>query len=177
MFACEHEGVVPDFIALAKGLTGGYLPLAATLTTERIFGVFLGGIERTLYYGHSYTGNQLGCAAALASLAIFREERVLETLAVKIARLSELLARFQSNPHVGEVRQCGFMAGIELRGFPPEALTGAKVCMAARARGLLTRPIRDTIVLMPPYCITDAQLVQAVEAIEQAIAEVASARG
>ncbi len=172
MFACEQEGVIPDFIALAKGLTGGYLPLAATLTTERIFSVFLGGIERTLYYGHSYTGNQLGCAAALASLALFHEERVLETLAGKIARLTELLARFRSNPHVGEVRQCGFMAGIELRGFPPEALMGAKVCLAARAHGLLTRPIRDTIVFMPPYCITDAQLVRAVDAIDQAIAEV-----
>ena len=173
MFACQHEGVVPDFIALAKGITGGYLPLAATLTSERIFGAFLGGVERTLFYGHSYTGNQLACAAALANLAIFREERVLEVLQTQIGRLSELLSRFARNPHVAEVRQCGFIAGIELGGFPPEAMTGAKVCLAARKFGLLTRPIRDTIVLMPPYCISDEELVRAVDAIERAIEVVA----
>jgi adenosylmethionine-8-amino-7-oxononanoate aminotransferase len=173
MFACEHENVVPDFIALAKGLTGGYLPLAATLTSERVFAAFLGGPERTLYYGHSYTGNQLGCAAALASLAVFREERVLERLAGKIASLTALLERLKTNRHVGEVRQCGFIVGIELRGFAPEALTGARVCLAARKHGLLTRPIRDTLVLMPPYCISDAQLAQCVEAIERAIEVVA----
>ena len=115
MFACEQEGVIPDFIALAKGLTGGYLPLAATLTSERIFSAFLGGPERTLYYGHSYTGSQLGCAAALASLAIFREEKVLDHLAGKIARLAALLDPLRANPHVRDIRQCGFIAGIELR--------------------------------------------------------------
>jgi len=172
MFACEHEGVIPDFIALAKGITGGYLPLAATLTSDRIFNAFLGGTERTLYYGHSYTGNQLGCAAALASLALFREENVLAGLQPKIARLTELLRRFEANPHVGSIRQCGFIAGIELQGFSPEALTGAKVCLAARDHGLLTRPIRDTLALMPPYCITDEQLVKAFEAIDLAIAQV-----
>lgn len=173
MFACQHEDVVPDFIALAKGITGGYLPLAATLVKEKIFAAFLGGVERTLYYGHSYTGNQLGCAAAIANLAIFREERILESLQPKIQHLSALLARLARLPQVGDVRQCGFMAGIELRGFPPEALTGAKVCLAARRHGLLTRPIRDTIVLMPPYCITEAQLERCASALEQAIAEVA----
>lgn len=178
MFACEHESVIPDFIALAKGLTGGYLPLAATLTTERIFEAFLGGPERTLYYGHSYTANQLGCAAALASLAIFREERVLEQLAPKIELLTQLLAELrEQQAYVAEVRQCGFIAGIELRRsaqelFPPGEMTGAKVCMAARAHGLLTRPIRDTIVLMPPYCITEAQLRTAVKALAATIAEV-----
>ena len=181
MFACEHEAVVPDFIALAKGLTGGYLPLAATLTTERIFEAFLGGPDRTLYYGHSYTGNQLGCAAALASLAIFREEGVLEMLAGKIARLAQLLEYLRVLPHVGEVRQCGFIAGIDLHRaggepFPREQLTGSEVCLAARRHGLLTRPIRDTIVLMPPYCITEAQLVRAVEALSTAIAEVCGVR-
>ena len=177
MFACEQEGVVPDFIALAKGLTGGYLPLAATLTTERVFAAFCGGAERTLYYGHSYTGNQLGCAAALASLAIFREEGVLERLGRLIPRFVALLGELRMSPHVWEVRQCGFMAGIELRKaggepFAPELLIGNRVCVAARAHGLLTRPIRDTIVLMPPYCITDAQLTQAVAALGQAIREV-----
>ena len=181
MFASEHEGVIPDLIALAKGLTGGYLPLAATLTTERIFEAFLGGAEKTLYYGHSYTANPLGCAAALASLAIFREERVLETLSGKIAHLTALLERLRALPCVGEVRQCGFIAGIELRqangqAFPPAELIGAKVCLAARNRGLLTRPIRDTIVLMPPYCITEGQLEQACMALSGAIEEACGER-
>jgi len=167
MFACEQENVVPDLVALAKGLTGGYLPLAATLATERIFSAFLGGPERTLYYGHSYTGNQLGCAAALANLAIFRDERVLEQLAGKIVQLSELLAPLRAHPAVSEVRQLGFIAGIELR-----ADTGGDVCFAARRHGLLTRPIRDTVVLMPPYCIADAQLARAVAALAAAINEV-----
>jgi adenosylmethionine-8-amino-7-oxononanoate aminotransferase len=177
MFACEHEGVIPDFIALAKGLTGGYLPLAATLTTERIFNAFLGGPDRTLYYGHSYTANQLGCAAAIASLAIFREEAVLETLAPKIQKLTQLLQDLATQPHVAEIRQCGFIAGIELRQtkeapFPPEKTIGARVCLAARRHGLLTRPIRDTVVLMPPYCITEAQLSAAVDALRSAIREI-----
>lgn len=176
MFACEHEHVVPDFVALAKGLTGGYMPLAATLTTERIFRAFLGGSERTFYYGHSYTGNQLGCAVALASLAVFREEQVVESLQEKITELSRLLGRFQGNPHVAETRQCGFIAGIELGGFAPEALTGAQVCLAARRHGVLTRPIRDVIVLMPPYCITEAQLSRCVDAIEAGISEVCGSR-
>ncbi len=174
MFACEREDVIPDFIALAKGLTGGYLPLAATLTTERIFSAFLGGPERTLYYGHSYTANPLGCAAALANLAIFREERLLEKLRGQIAHFTRLLDGLRA---LGEVRQCGFIAGIELRQengepFPPARLTGARVCQAARKHGLLTRPIHDVVVLMPPYCITKAQLVQAVEAVVVAAAEV-----
>ena len=181
MFACEQEGVVPDFIALAKGLTGGYLPLAATLTTERIFSAFLGGPECTLYYGHSYTANPLGCAAALASLAIFREEQVLARLRGQIAHFTTLLDGLRTLPHVGEVRQCGFIAGIELRQengepFPAEELTGARVCLAARKHGLLTRPIRDVVALMPPYCITEAQLAQAVEAVRLAIGEVCGAR-
>ena len=159
MFACEREDVIPDFIALAKGLTGGYLPLAATLTTERIFSAFLGGPERTLYYGHSYTANPLGCAAALANLAIFREERLLEKLRGQIAHFTRLLDGLRA---LGEVRQP----------FPSARLTGARVCQAARKHGLLTRPIRDVVVLMPPYCITKAQLVQAVEAVALAVAEV-----
>ncbi len=181
MFACEQESVVPDFIALAKGLTGGYLPLAATLTTERIFSAFLGGPERTLYYGHSYTANQLGCAAALASLAVFREEQVLERLRGQIAHFTALLDGLRALPHVGEVRQCGFIAGLELRQengepFPTDELTGARVCLAARKHGLLTRPIRDVVALMPPYCITQAQLAQAVEAVRLAIGEVCGTR-
>jgi adenosylmethionine-8-amino-7-oxononanoate aminotransferase len=177
MFACEHEQVIPDFIALAKGITGGYLPLAATLTTERIFSAFLGGAERTLFYGHSYTGNQLGCAVALASLAVFREERVLDRLQVQIHRFRELLAELGGHPHVAEIRQCGFIAGIEVRrnkaeAYAPAELIGAKICLAARRHGLLTRPIRDTIVLMPPYCISESQLEQAIAAVRASIQEI-----
>lgn len=172
MFACEREGVVPDFIAVAKGITGGYLPLAATLTTERVFAAFLGDPSRAFYYGHSYTGNQLACAVALENLAIFREERVLEMLQPKIARLGELLGGLHRTGHVAEVRQCGFIAGVELRNDSREPMLGAKVCLAARKHGLLTRPIGDTIVIMPPYCITEEQLVQLAEALAAAIAEV-----
>jgi adenosylmethionine-8-amino-7-oxononanoate aminotransferase len=176
MFACEQERVFPDFLCLAKGLTGGYLPLAATLTTERVFEKFLGRIDelKTFYYGHSYTANPLGCAAALASLDIFEEERVLENLKPKIARMSELLGELAKHPNVREVRQCGFIAGIEIgpdktASYPWEELRGAKVCETAREHGLLTRPILDTIVLMPPYCVTDEQLVKAVASIRHGI--------
>lgn len=179
MFACEHEGVIPDFIALAKGLSGGYMPLAATLTTERVFEAFLGSYEeqKTLYYGHSYTANQLGCAAALANLRIFREEKVLERLAPKIGLMAELLREIAAMRHVAEVRQCGFIAGIEVMrdGKQPydwRTQTGARICLAAREHGLLTRPIRDTIALLPPYCITEDQLRQSVRAINLAIRQV-----
>ncbi len=181
MFACEQENVAPDFLALAKGITGGYMPLAATLTSGKVFGAFLGTFEeqKTLYYGHSYCGNQLGCAAALASLAIFREENVLANLQPKIQLLAGLLEPIARMRHVAEVRQRGFIAGIELQRdgrtpFDPAAQTGARVCLAARRHGLLTRPIRDVIVLMPPYCVSDQQLTQAVSAIERAISEVVS---
>ncbi len=179
MFACEQERVFPDFLCVAKGLSGGYLPLAATLTTERVFEKFLGRIEeqKTFYYGHSYTGNPLACAAALANLEIFEEERVLENLKPKIARLRELLASLATHPHVREVRQCGFIAGIEIGAnretpYPWAELRGAQVCTAARTHGLLTRPVLDTIVLLPPYCVTDAQLETAVAAIRRGINEV-----
>ncbi len=175
MFACQRENVVPDFLALAKGLTAGYLPLAATLTTERVFRAFLGGPERTLYYGHSYCGHALGCAVALENLAIFREEGVLARLQGQIRRMAGLLGtRLRASPFVHEIRQCGFVAGIELRrpgGIPFEAGSrmGAKVCLAAREFGLITRPVLDTLVLMPPFCITDQELEKAVDALAAAI--------
>jgi adenosylmethionine-8-amino-7-oxononanoate aminotransferase len=179
MFACEQERVFPDFLCLAKGLTGGYLPLAATMTTERIFEKFLGRVDelKTFYYGHSYTANPLGCAAALASLDIFEDERVLENLKPGIARMGELLTELARHPNVREIRQCGFIAGIEIgpdknSSYPWTELRGVKVCEAARHYGLLTRPILDTIVLMPPYCVTDEQLLKAVEAIRQGIEQV-----
>lgn len=179
MFACQHENVMPDLMILAKGLTAGYLPLAITLITEQIFSVFsrLSGPENTLYYGHSYTGNALACAAAKASLEIFDQEHVLDDLAVKIETLRTELVTLREMPWVAEVRQCGFIAGVEVRADPAETdagqgKLGAAICLAARRHGLLTRPIRNVIVLMPPYCITPSQLRQAVRAIGAAITEV-----
>ncbi|MFZ4592973.1 MAG: adenosylmethionine--8-amino-7-oxononanoate transaminase [Verrucomicrobiaceae bacterium] len=168
MFACEHEGVVPDFIALAKGLTGGYLPLAATLTTDRMFEAFLKP-EHTFYYGHSYTANQLGCAAALASLQVFKDESLLEQLPVKVAQFSRTLEVFSEHPKVLEVRQCGMMAGIEVKS---DALVGPRICLEARKHGLLTRPVLNTLVLMPPLCVTHAEMQRMVEALQLALDEV-----
>ena len=179
MFACEHEGVVPDFIALAKGLSGGTMPLAATLTTEKVFQAFLGDYAemKTLFYGHSYCGNPLGCAAALANLEVFEEERTLEQLQPKIAHLAELLQGLATEPNVSATRQCGFIAGIDIARsdgtpFPWQDQTGAKVCMAARRHGLLTRPIRDTLVLMPPLCFTGPELERSVAALRAGIREI-----
>lgn len=185
MFACEHEGVVPDFIALAKGLTGGYLPLAATLTTERVFDAFLGE-GKTFFYGHSYCGSQLGCAAALASLRVFREERVLESLPRKIKLLESLLSDLASLPQVKEVRQCGLIAAIEIAEETHETSAaadsmqwqgsslplGPRICLAARRHGLLTRPILNSVVLMPPLCVTDNEMHAMTDALRQAIGEV-----
>jgi adenosylmethionine-8-amino-7-oxononanoate aminotransferase len=176
MFACQQEEVIPDFLCLAKGLTGGYLPLAATLTTEAIFDAFLGERERTFHYGHSYTANQLGCAAALASLEVFEKESVLEGLSPRVEALAQGLEAIV-HPSVHEVRQCGLIAGLELRQesgerFPAAERMGERVCVAARAHGLLTRPIRDTIVLMPPLCSTTEEIIGACEALGRAVEEV-----
>jgi adenosylmethionine-8-amino-7-oxononanoate aminotransferase len=175
MFACEHEEVSPDLMILGKALTAGYLPLAITLVGEEVFRPFCedSARHRTLFYGHSYTGSALGCAAAKASLEIFEREGVLDALTPKIEVLRAELDELRKLPWVAEVRQCGFIAGIELyqNDFKPGQL-GAAVCLAARRHGLLTRPIRDVIVLMPPFCITAAQLREAVHAIKAAILEV-----
>jgi adenosylmethionine-8-amino-7-oxononanoate aminotransferase len=178
MFACQHEGVVPDFIALAKGLSGGTMPLAATLTSEKVFAAFLGDYAemKTLFYGHSYCGNPLGCAAALANLEVFEEERTLERLQPKIALMKALLQDLAEEPAVRAVRQCGFMAGIDVARsdgtpYPWQEQTGARICVAARRHGLLTRPIRDTLVLMPPLCFTEPELERAVGALRHAIRE------
>jgi adenosylmethionine-8-amino-7-oxononanoate aminotransferase len=179
MFACLHEAVFPDLLVIAKGLTGGYLPLGATLTTERVFEGFLGAYSdlRTFFYGHSYTGNALGCAAALANLGIFEKEQTLALLQPKIAHLTQRLGSLQASPFVRDIRQCGFAAGIELGRSDGEPFdwreeTGARVCAAARKYGLLTRPIRDVIVLMPPLCVSVEEIDLAVEAIGKAIEEV-----
>ncbi len=184
LFACEHESVVPDFLCLAKGLTGGYLPLAATLTTERVYAAFLGRYEelKTFFYGHSYCGNPLGCAAALANLRVFEDERVLESLPAKIEVLAEALAEVGKRCRsFGEIRQIGLIAAIDLvDAGTGEALdwrleTGARTCRRARAHGLLTRPIRDTLALMPPLCSSVDQIRSAVLALERATVEVCGA--
>ncbi|MDP3851913.1 MAG: adenosylmethionine--8-amino-7-oxononanoate transaminase [Luteolibacter sp.] len=178
MFACQHENVIPDFLCLAKGITGGTLPMAATLTTGAIYKAFLGAPENAFYYGHSYTANPLGCAAALASLEVFEEEKTLENLSAKIGQLRiGLAALMAAHPIIHEIRQCGFIAGIELRQpdggkFPPASRVGEKVCQAARAHGLLTRPILDTIVLMPPLCIDSGELDCAIHALGAAISSI-----
>ncbi|WP_035611838.1 adenosylmethionine--8-amino-7-oxononanoate transaminase [Haloferula sp. BvORR071] len=166
MFACHHEEVIPDFLCVAKGLTGGYMPMAATLTTGEVYDAFLGPAENAFYYGHSYTANPLGCAVALASLEVFETERTLEKLEPKISLLAELLGDLK-HPAVKAVRQCGFVAGIELA----EGL-GTKACLAMREHGLLTRPIRDTVVLMLPLCTTEEEIRMAVSAIGEALARV-----
>ena len=179
MFAIEHEPVVPDIMVLGKGLSGGYLPLAITLVTEEIFSRFDGSVidGKALAYGHSYTGNALGCAAAKASLEVFENDNVLENLQPKIRQMSAELEGLRSRPFIAEVRQCGFIVGIELAtqpGLSPSEVSklGVDVCLAARERGLLTRPLRNIIVLMPPLCITSAQLTAAIDAIRDSIADV-----
>jgi adenosylmethionine-8-amino-7-oxononanoate aminotransferase len=171
MFACEHEGVTPDFMCLAKGITGGYLPLAATLTTEQVYEGFLGRFEefRTFFHGHTYTGNPLACAAALASLDIFEEEQTLERLMPKIHRLSEMLSEVRAQPAVAEVRQRGFMVGIELTDFPLEDRMGHQITLEARKRGAIIRPLGDTIVLMPPLSIEMSELERLVHITAEAI--------
>src|SRR5437660_1296730 len=178
MFACEHEGVKPDLMAVSKGLTGGYLPLAATLTTERIYRAFLGRYEefKTFFHGHSYTGNPLGCAVALANLDIFAQERTLQQLQSKIAALRRLLRPLGEHPHVGDIRQFGFLVGIELvrdRATKQPYLLieriGMGVAAEARRLGLIIRPLGNVIVLMPPLSTTIKELRQMVDIIKNAI--------
>jgi adenosylmethionine-8-amino-7-oxononanoate aminotransferase len=171
MFACEHEVVAPDLMCLAKGLTGGYLPLAATLTTERVYEGFLGEPHegRTFFHGHTYTGNPLACAAALATLDAFAEEATLERLQPKIELLGRLLEPIAAHPAVSEVRRCGFMVGIELRDYPLELRMGHQVTLEARRRGVVIRPLGDVVVLMPPLAISAAELERLVAVTGQAI--------
>ncbi len=168
MFACEHEDVRPDILCLGKGITGGYLPLAATVSTEEIFSAFLGEYKeyKTFFHGHTYTGNPLGCAVALASLGLFSQEKILERMPPKIAYLKQRLKQeFLPLAHVADVRQWGFMVGIELvedkheqRNYPPERRTGHKVILEARKRGVMIRPLGDVIILMPPLTIAEKEL-------------------
>jgi adenosylmethionine---8-amino-7-oxononanoate aminotransferase len=162
MFACEHEDVAPDLMCVAKGVTGGYLPLAATLTSERIYKGFLGRFEefRTFFHGHTYTGNPLACAAALATLDVFAEERTLDHLQRKIELLGELLEPIAAHPQVRAVRRLGFMTGIELAEHPLPARIGHRVTLEARRRGAIIRPLGEVVVLMPPLAISEGELTR-----------------
>ncbi len=181
LFACHHEGVQPDFMCLAKGLTGGYLPMAATLTTQRVFDAFLGEYHefKTFFHGHSYTANQLGAAAALASLEILRSATSIRARATLEEALREELRRLWVLPNVGDIRQVGLIAGVELvrdwrtrEPFDPRERAGWRVCQAMARRGVLTRPVGDVIVIMPPYCTTPEQADRIVSALAESIREV-----
>ncbi|HEY2769830.1 MAG TPA: adenosylmethionine--8-amino-7-oxononanoate transaminase [Solirubrobacteraceae bacterium] len=177
MFACEQEQVVPDLMCVGKGITGGYLPLAATLASERIYEGFLGRPDefRTFFHGHTYTGNPLACAAGIATLETFQRERTLEALQPKIELLGRLLEhRVATLPAVAEVRRRGFMVGIELQAGPPELRLGHQVTLAARRRGAIIRPLGDVVVLMPPLAISESELRRLVAITASAIAEVSA---
>jgi len=178
MFACEHEQVTPDLMAISKGLTGGYMPLAATLATDEIYQGFLGRYDefKTFFHGHSFTGNPLGCALALANLDVFKNEKTLVRLQPKIKLLVRLLQPFQDLLHVGDIRQAGFMAGIELvrnrmtkEPYPFRAKAGHRVATIARSKGLILRPIGNVLVLMPPLSTTVDELKKMVEIIKESI--------
>lgn len=183
MFACQHEGVTPDLMAISKGMTGGYMPLAATLTTEEIYNAFLGTYEdfTTFFHGHSYTGNPLGCAVALANLDVFKKDKTLARLQPKIKTMARLLQPLWHLPHVGDIRQRGFMAAIELvedkktrKPYPLEARMGHRVTQEARRHGLLLRPLGHIMVLMPPLSTDASTLTRMVAILHRAIATVTS---
>jgi adenosylmethionine---8-amino-7-oxononanoate aminotransferase len=171
MFACEHEDVAPDLMCLAKGITGGYLPLAATLTSERVYKGFLGRFDefRTFFHGHTYTGNPLACAAALATLDVFAEERTLDRLERKIELLDELLQPIAAHAEVSEVRRRGFMVGVELHEHPLGSRIGHQVTLEARRRGAIIRPLGDVVVLMPPLAISEGDLTRLLAITSEAI--------
>jgi adenosylmethionine-8-amino-7-oxononanoate aminotransferase len=178
MFACEHEGVSPDIICLSKGITGGYLPLAATVTTEEVFNAFLGEHSelKTFFHGHSYSGNPLACACALASLEVFEKDRTLENMSPKINILRKWLEKVSALPHVGEARGMGLMAGMELvkdkstrEPYPWEDKMGVRACLRAREGGVLIRPLGNVVVIMPPLAISPENLSRMLEVIKEAI--------
>jgi adenosylmethionine---8-amino-7-oxononanoate aminotransferase len=180
MFACEQEGVAPDLLCLGKGLTGGYLPMSATLATDDIWEAFLGTYaeSKTFCHGHTYGGNPLGAAAALASLDVFEEERTLEKLPGKIVRLAERLARIGRLPHIGNVRQRGLIGAVELvrdaaakEPYPWQERRGHCVCDYARKEGVWLRPLGNVVVIMPPLAVSLEQLDRIAEAVEHGISE------
>ncbi len=184
MFAAEHAGVAPDLMCVGKGITGGYLPLAATLASEEIFGAFLGRYEdfKTFFHGHTYTGNALACAVAVANLDVFEQEHVLARVRERSQRLTEQLADIALLPHVGDIRQWGLMVGIELvqdrsdrRSYPPSERMGMRVILEARCHGIILRPLGNVIVLMPPLSITQSELDRLCAVTSDAILRVTSA--
>ena len=186
MFACEHEGVVPDLMALSKGITGGYLPLAVTLTTQQIYDAYLGEYAefKTFFHGHSYTGNPLGCAAAIANLEVFEKENTLKNLQAKINFVKKKINAWKRWKHVGEIRQAGFMIAIELvvdkqtkQPYPLEKRIGRLVCQEAKARGLILRPLGNVVVLMPPLSIGMGDLEAMVSIVGKAIKKVTLSEG
>jgi adenosylmethionine-8-amino-7-oxononanoate aminotransferase len=183
MFASGLAGVAPDLLCVGKGISGGYLPLAATLATDEVFDAFLGPYEDfvTFFHGHTYTGNPLACAAGLASLELFVRERTLENVEARARQLAEGLARDVAGlEHVGDLRQRGLMVGIELvpdrrrwpDPYPPAARIGQRVCEAVRRRGVILRPLGNVIVLMPPLAVSADQVALLVDATAAAIREV-----
>ena len=179
MFACEHAGVSPDILCLAKGITGGYLPLAATLATEEIFSAFLGEYKeyKTFFHGHTYTGNALGCAAGIANLDLFKRENITGRMQPGINYLKERLQKdFLSLPHVSDARQWGYMVGIELvqdkatrQNYAPELRIGHKVILEARKHSVLIRPLGDIIILMPPLTIGAEELSELLDVVYESI--------
>jgi adenosylmethionine-8-amino-7-oxononanoate aminotransferase len=181
MFACEHAGVAPDLFCLAKGITGGYLPLAATLATEEIFAAFLGEYQefKAFFHGHTYTGNPLGCAVAIANLEVFEHENTIERLQPRIGELTSRLEEFSRLSHVSDVRQWGYMVGIELvedkekrKSYLSEKRIGHKIILEARKRNVMIRPLGDVIVLMPPLSINDDELTSLIDIVYDSIVEV-----
>lgn len=185
MFACEHEDVVPDIMALSKGIAAGYLPLAATVATEEVYEAFLGEYAelKTFFHGHTFTGNPLACAVALKSLELFESDHLLEALQPKIQYLAERLAQIADLPHVGNIRHCGMAAGIELvvdkknrTPYPWEEKTGVKVCLEARKHGVFSRPLGNTVVVFPPLAISMEELKLLMDGLELAIQAVTQMR-
>lgn len=184
MFACEQENVTPDLMAVAKGITGGYLPLAATLVKEKIYNAFLGEYRefKTFFHGHTYTGNPLACAVALQNLKLFKKEKLLERVEKNISFLKKELSRLNELAHVGEIRQCGMMIGIELvkskkpyQEFPLKEKMGIRVCQDLRKRGVILRPLGNVMVLMPPLAIRQKELLKLLDATYRAIKGVTEA--
>lgn len=178
MFACQHEGVIPDIMAISKGIAAGYLPLAATVTSDKVYSAFLGPYSelKTFFHGHTFTGNPLACAVALKSLQLFQQDNLLAKLKSKIARLKQHLDSFVLMPHVGDVRQCGLAAGIELvenretsAPYSWEDKIGIKVSLEARKRGVFTRPLGNTIVIFPPLVISASELDLLMDVLQESI--------
>lgn len=181
LWAVNHDGVSPDLMAISKGLTGGYMPLAVTLATQKIYDAFYGDYAemKTFFHGHSYTGNQLGCAVALASLELLKKHNLVTEAARKAGVVKKVLAEFNELPHVGDIRQAGLMVGIELvrdkltkEPYDWQEKMGIKTCLAARKKGLITRPLGNNIVFMPPLVSNDEQLQEMLEIIKASIIQV-----